>query len=62
VLKEGASATADDLGAHVRSQLAGFKVPRDIEFRDALPKGGTGKILKAELREPYWTGREKRVN
>jgi fatty-acyl-CoA synthase len=62
VLKEGASATADELRDHVRSQLAGFKVPRDIEFRDALPKGGTGKILKADLREPYWEGREKRVN
>lgn len=62
VLKERASATADELREHARSQLAGFKVPRDIEFRQALPKGGTGKILKAELREPYWAGREKRVN
>ncbi len=62
VLKEGASATADELREHVRSQLAGFKVPRDMEFRDALPKGGTGKILKGDLREPYWEGREKRVN
>ncbi len=62
VLKEGASATADDLRDHVHSQLAGFKVPRTIEFRETLPKGGTGKILKAELREPFWEGREKRVN
>jgi fatty-acyl-CoA synthase len=62
VLKDGASVTADEVRNHVRSQLAGFKVPRDVEFRDALPKGGTGKILKADLREPYWAGREKRVN
>jgi len=62
VLKEGASVTVDELRDHVRAQLAGFKVPRDIEFRDALPKGGTGKILKNELREPFWEGREKRVN
>jgi fatty-acyl-CoA synthase len=62
VLKEGATATAQDLRKHVRSQLADFKVPRSIEFRDSLPKGGTGKILKAELREPFWQGREKRVN
>jgi acyl-CoA synthetase (AMP-forming)/AMP-acid ligase II len=46
----------------VRTQLADFKVPRRIEFRDALPKGGTGKVLKAALRERYWTDREKRVN
>ena len=62
VLKDGAAASAQDLRRHVRSQLADFKVPRTIEFRDALPKGGTGKILKGELREPFWAGREKRVN
>jgi long-chain acyl-CoA synthetase len=41
--------------------MARFKVPRDIHFRDALPKGGTGKILKTELREPFWKGHEARV-
>ena len=61
VLKDGATATADELKAHCRELLASFKVPRDIVLRDALPKGGTGKILKAELREPYWAGRDKRV-
>lgn len=54
--------TAQELRRHVRAQLADFKVPRAIEFREALPKGGTGKILKAELREPFWEGREKHVN
>jgi fatty-acyl-CoA synthase len=62
VLKDGASVTAEELQAHVREQLAGFKVPAVVEFREALPKGGTGKILKGDLREPFWTGREKRVN
>jgi fatty-acyl-CoA synthase len=62
VLKQGSTVTAQELRRHVRSQLADFKVPRRIEFRESLPKGGTGKILKAELREPFWTGREKRVN
>jgi fatty-acyl-CoA synthase len=62
VLKDGAGASAQDLRRHVGDQLAAFKVPRHIEFRDSLPKGGTGKILKAELREPFWEGREKRVN
>ena len=62
VLREGEEATAQDLRRHVRAQLADFKVPRAIEFRDALPKGGTGKILKTELREPFWEGRDKHVN
>lgn len=62
VFKDSAAVSPDELRDHARAQLAGFKVPREIEVRDALPKGGTGKILKAELREPYWQGREKRVN
>ncbi len=62
VLKEGAEATAKDLQAHCRQRLASFKVPRIVEFRDQLPKGGTGKILKGELREPFWAGQEKRVH
>jgi fatty-acyl-CoA synthase len=62
VLKPDMSATADELVAYCRGHLAGFKVPRRIEFRDQLPKGGTGKILKGELREPFWAGEEKRVH
>jgi fatty-acyl-CoA synthase len=62
VVKDGASVTPPELEAHIRTQLAGFKVPQSFEFRDSLPKGGTGKILKAELREPFWAGRVKRVN
>jgi len=62
VLKPDASATAQELRTHIRTQLADFKVPRQIEFREALPKGGTGKILKVELREPFWEGRAARVN
>lgn len=62
VLKPDASVTAKELRAFCRGRLATFKIPQAIEFRDALPKGGTGKILKAELREPYWKGRGARVN
>ena len=62
VVKEGAAVTARELRAFCRDRLATFKIPRDIQFRDALPKGGTGKILKAELREPFWAGRDRRVN
>jgi fatty-acyl-CoA synthase len=61
VLKPGVSLNADHLQEHVRSHLAGFKVPKSIEFRDEIPKGSTGKILKRVLREPYWAAMEKKV-
>jgi fatty-acyl-CoA synthase len=62
VLKPEAAATAKELRAFCRERLAAHKVPREIHFRDALPKGGTGKILKAELREPFWAGLDTRVH
>jgi acyl-CoA synthetase (AMP-forming)/AMP-acid ligase II len=61
VLKPGAAASADELRDHVRTHLAGFKIPKSIEFCNELPKGSTGKILKRVLREPYWAAMEKRV-
>jgi len=61
VLKQGATVTPKELRDHCKARLARFKVPRDIHFRDALPKGGTGKVLKAELREPFWKGHDSRV-
>ena len=43
--------------------IAGFKLPREIDLRDEpLPKSGAGKILKTQLREPFWEGRERRVS
>jgi acyl-CoA synthetase (AMP-forming)/AMP-acid ligase II len=51
VLRDGASATEDDLKKHVKSNLAAYKVPREIEFRDELPRTSTGKVLKRELKE-----------
>ncbi len=62
VLKPGAIATAIELKAYCKKHLARFKVPREFQFRDSLPKGGTGKVLKAELREPFWQGLEERVH
>ena len=50
VRKPGAALTEDELMAWAREQLAAYKYPRFIEFRDALPLGGTGKVLKRELR------------
>ncbi len=61
-LKAGQELTEDALRAYVRQYLAGFKVPKSIDFVAELPKGGTGKILKRQLREPYWAGRKKRIH
>jgi long-chain acyl-CoA synthetase len=54
VLKPGAAASAESLKQHCRDLIAGYKCPRTIEFRDALPLSGAGKVLKYVLREPYW--------
>jgi hypothetical protein len=51
VVKKDPSLTADELIAYCRTQLTGYKVPRDIEFRDELPKSNVGKILRRELRD-----------
>jgi acyl-CoA synthetase (AMP-forming)/AMP-acid ligase II len=47
--------------AHAREHLAGYKVPRSIAWMDELPKTGSGKIRKRELRAPYWSGRTANV-
>jgi long-chain acyl-CoA synthetase len=55
-------ASADELIRHCRDSIAGYKVPKRIVFRtEPLPKSGAGKVLKRELREPYWQGRQSRV-
>lgn len=61
VLKAGAAVEAAELRDHCRSRIAGYKCPRSVEFRDALPVSGAGKILKRELRKPYWEGRARQV-
>ncbi len=54
--------TEEDLLAHARTLIAGYKVPKRLELRsEPLPKSGAGKILKRELRETYWQGRDTRV-
>lgn len=58
----GSLVTEDDLIAHVRGRLAGYKCPKRIEFRDALARTATGKLQKFKLREPYWQGRTRQVN
>lgn len=62
VLKAGAVAAEQELSDHCRELIAGYKCPRSVEFREALPMTGAGKIQKTELRKPHWEGRTRSVN
>ena len=54
------SLTAEEVSAFAREHLAGYKVPRSVEFTGELPRTGSGKLLKRQLRAPYWAGRSGR--
>ena len=54
--------TAEDLVAHCRKWLAGYKCPKRIDFVDGLPRTATGKLQKFKLREPFWQGQERQVH
>jgi fatty-acyl-CoA synthase len=62
VLKPDKKNTEEDINSHVKAKLANYKAPKTVEFRDAFPKGGTGKVLKRELREEYLKGFTKKVH
>ncbi|MFV0280490.1 MAG: fatty acid--CoA ligase [Rhodoblastus sp.] len=62
VLKDGVEASPDEIIAFARTRIAGYKAPRTVDFIEALPRNPSGKILKRELREPYWAGKDRRVN
>ena len=62
VRKPGAEVTPDELIGFARERIAAYKVPRSIDFIDALPRNPTGKILKRELRKPFWVGQERQVH
>ena len=62
VLRADHSATPEELIAHVRTKIARYKAPREVDIVVGLPKTSTGKIQKFVLREPEWTGRARRVH
>jgi acyl-CoA synthetase (AMP-forming)/AMP-acid ligase II len=62
VAKPGATIDPASVIAWARERLAGFKVPKSVDTIPALPRNPSGKILRRELREPYWQGRERQVN
>ena len=61
VCKEGAEVDAGELIAFCRERLAGYKQPRSVDFIDELPRNPSGKVMKKDLREPYWAGHDRRV-
>lgn len=61
VVKPGETVTAEEIIAFARTKIAGFKTPRSVDFVDALPRNPSGKILKKDLRAPYWKGRDRQV-
>ncbi|MCT7658464.1 long-chain-fatty-acid--CoA ligase [Mycobacterium deserti] len=58
----GSSPAPDELIAFARERLAGYKLPKSVDFADELPRNPSGKILKRHLREPYWEGVQRRVH
>jgi fatty-acyl-CoA synthase len=62
VMKPGKNATATDIINFTRERIAGFKTPKTVEFIPALPRNPSGKILRRQLREPYWAGKDRQVN
>jgi len=62
VLRAGAPADADEIIAYARARLAHYKCPTSVDFAPSLPRNPSGKLLKRELREPYWRGCERRIH
>ena len=61
VRSAGSTLTAPEIAAFAREHLAGYKVPRSVDFTAELPRTGSGKVLKRQLRAPYWAGRTAQV-
>jgi long-chain acyl-CoA synthetase len=63
VLRPGQTAAEQEIIDHARGWIAGYKVPKSVEFRpDPLPLSGAMKVLKKDLRELYWEGHARKVN
>jgi long-chain acyl-CoA synthetase len=63
VTRSGAQVSADELIEFSRRLIAGYKCPRSIDISEnPLPLSGAGKVLKRELRKPFWETRERRVS
>jgi long-chain acyl-CoA synthetase len=61
VLRKGADAGEEDLILFAREHLAGYKLPKSVDFTDTLPRNPSGKLLKREIRAPYWEGSQRQI-
>jgi len=62
VRRAGTDPRPDDIIAFARERLAHYKCPSSVDFAETLPRNPSGKLLKRELREQYWRGRDRRIN
>jgi acyl-CoA synthetase (AMP-forming)/AMP-acid ligase II len=62
ILREGHAATAEELREFCKRSIAGYKAPRTVDFVEAFPMSGAGKILKRTLRERYWSAESRQVS
>jgi acyl-CoA synthetase (AMP-forming)/AMP-acid ligase II len=60
-LNDAAQLTEEELVAFCRPKLGGIKTPKKIVFVDALPRSANGKVLKKDIREPFWRGHERKI-
>lgn len=58
----GQTVTLEELTAYCKERIAGYKTPRSLDLVETLPMSGAGKVVKAELRRPYWEGQERSVH
>ena len=62
VKRAAADVSEAEIVAFARARIAGYKLPKSVDFIDTLPRNPTGKVLRRELRKPYWEGRDRQVN
>jgi acyl-CoA synthetase (AMP-forming)/AMP-acid ligase II len=62
VLAAGQQVSAEEIIAHCRGRIAGYKIPKRVEFRDAIPRTATGKTQKFKLREQFWSDASRQVH
>ena len=62
VLAADSSLSEDEIISYTRKQIAAYKCPKSIEFIKELPRNPSGKILRRELRDPYWEGVDRKVS
>ena len=60
-LEDGASLTLEELKGFLSERLADYKQPKAIDIQESIPRNPTGKVLRRELRAPFWEGRRRQI-